>query len=348
MTLTELSYYSKKSLPFIIIFFLIILIIFYLFKLIFLYIDLNKKPEIKINPVFGKIKSPILTDLKKESFNYILDTIDGEPISASPTANVYFIPPNQPKLGYRERVFLMASSFGFDTEKVAYQLVETKATFKDEKQILTIDISNYNFNYQYYLNGREGFFLETEVPRREEIERKAIDFLKNIGRYPDELAQGKINIIYLKFDRLTKNLTIVDQPSFANMIEVDFYRPEIDGLPVIPPKYFNSQNYLVMVFSRQETKVVKGQIQFFDRSKEEFGVYPIKSGNEAWEKLKQNQGLIVSGPNDKKTIKIKKMLFGYLDLDNYQEYLQPVYIFLGENNFVGYVPAVSDQYLIYN
>ncbi len=50
-------------------------------------------------------------------------------------------------------------------------------------------------------------------------------------------------------------------------------------------------------------------------------------------------------PKNKTSIKIKKMFFAYFDPDIYQSYLQPVYVFLGENNFVGYVPAVSADYL---
>jgi GTP cyclohydrolase III len=39
------------------------------------------------------------------------------------------------------------------------------------------------------------------------------------------------------------------------------------------------------------------------------------------------------------------MFLAYLDLDAYAEYVQPVYVFLGNDNFVGYVPAIDDKYL---
>jgi hypothetical protein len=31
------------------------------------------------------------------------------------------------------------------------------------------------------------------------LKNKAIDFLKEVGRYPDELSKGKNQIIYLKY-----------------------------------------------------------------------------------------------------------------------------------------------------
>lgn len=345
MTLTELSYYSRKSLPFLIIFFLIILIIFYLFKLLFLYLELNRPKNLPLRPVFGKISKPIVSDSIKKKFDYILDTVEGEPISASETAKVYFIPPSQSKLSYRERIYLMAKSFGIDTEKVKHKLVDKEAVFEDENQILRVDITNYNFNYQYNLSGEEEFLINNIIPSTQQIESKAIDFLKNIGRYPNEFSQGKINIIYLKLDFLTKTLTIVDQPSLANLVEVDFYRPDIDGFPMVSSKYFNSQNYLVIAFSSSDSKVIKGQIKFYEKSDQEFGIYPVKAGNQAWEELTQNKGIVVSAPENIEKITIKKMFFAYFDPDVYQEYLQPVYVFLGNNDFVAYVPAISNEYL---
>jgi hypothetical protein len=39
------------------------------------------------------------------------------------------------------------------------------------------------------------------------------------------------------------------------------------------------------------------------------------------------------------------MFLGYYDPDIYQKYLQPVYVFLGNNGFVAYVPAIKEEYV---
>ncbi len=67
-------------------------------------------------------------------------------------------------------------------------------------------------------------------------------------------------------------------------------------------------------------------------------------GTEAWSNLKNNKAIIVSAPSDQVNIKIRKVFLGYLDPDVYQEYLQPVYVFLGDDDFVAYVPAIASQY----
>lgn len=347
MTLTELSYYSRRYAPFAIIFLLIIFILFYLFKLLFIYFNLNKQKRIYTNPIFGKIKRfEIKEPISAGNINYTFDTVEGEPISASETAKVYFIPEANTRFGYREKIYLIAKNLGFDTVNLKYKLVGKETAFSDNKQQLTVDITNFNFSYQYQFDGKEEFFSNIIVPVRQEIENKAIDFLKGLGRYPTELTQGKTNIIYLMFDQQTKSLSIVENANQANMVEVDFYRPDIDIFPIVTPTYFNSQNFLVMIFSGEESKILKAQIKFFEKSTEQVGVYPVKTGQMAWEDLKKGKGTVISFAQGKNNVVVKRMFLGYFDPDIYQEYLQPMYVFLGDNNFVSYVPAVTSEYLI--
>jgi hypothetical protein len=54
---------------------------------------------------------------------------------------------------------------------------------------------------------------------------------------------------------------------------------------------------------------------------------------------------VVNGRPNQANITIKKMFLAYYDPDEYQPYLQPVYVFVGDNDFVGYVPAVEDALL---
>ncbi|MCS6956503.1 MAG: hypothetical protein NZM02_01490, partial [Patescibacteria group bacterium] len=58
------------------------------------------------------------------------------------------------------------------------------------------------------------------------------------------------------------------------------------------------------------------------------------------------KGKVVAATLGKKDIVIKKIEIGYYDFDSYQSFLQPVYLFLGEDNFAAYVPAITSQWLI--
>lgn len=346
MTLTELSFYSRRLLPFIILFFLVFLIFFYAIKLFFIYLSTLQPEKIYTNPIFGEIKKPFIKEGSGSAgFNFTLDTIEGEPITASKSAKVYFLPPTATRFGYREKIYLMAKTFGFDTALVKHRLIGKEATFTDQKQKLTIDITNFNFRYDYDFDKEAELFTKTLIPSKKEIENKAIDFLKTVERYPDELSRGKININLMQYDPGRKSFAVVNRSVDANVAEVDFYRPEIEGVTVVTPGFPSSQNYVLIVFFESGFRVLRAQVKFFEKSEEQVGVYPLKEGAVVWEKLKAGEGRVITTPTSSREIVIKNMFLAYFDPDVYQDYLQPVYVFLGEPNFVAYVPAVTDEYL---
>lgn len=346
MTLTEVSYYSRKYAPVAILFFLVFLIFFYALKLLFFALQGPTKEIIHTDPIFGKIPKPFVKEATSSGgLNFTLDTVEGQPVSASAAGQVYFLPASATRFGYSEKVYLIAKTLGFDTALIKYRLIDTDAVFTDLKQKVSIDITNFNFSYQYNFEDDPLVFQNTIIPSETEITNKSIDFLNSVGRYPDELAKGKTNIIYLSYNGLTRSFTPVERPQLANAVEIDFYRPDIDGFPMISPNYFNSQNYVIMAFYDGAVKVLRSQIKFFEKSNEQVGVYALKTGDEAWKELKEGKGMVVTDTKNLANVSIKKMFMGYLDPSVYQSYLQPVYVFLGDNNFVGYVPAVSNDFL---
>lgn len=346
MTLTEISYYSRKFAPVAILFFLVFLIFFYAIKLLFIALQGPVKNVVYTNTVFGRINKPFVKEASSSGgLQFTLDTVEGQPVTASEAAKVYFLPASTTHFGYRDTIYLTAKTLGFNTQLVKYRLVDTDAVFTDTKQKATIDITNFNFTYQYDFENDPTVFNNILIPSESEITNKAIDFLKTVGRYPDELATGKTNLIYLTYNGAAKSFSTTDRPQLANAVEIDFYRPDIDGFPTIPPNYFNSQNYVIMVFYDGGMKVLRSQIKFFEKSTEQIGVYPLKTGDIAWSELKEGKGMVVSDTKNIKDVTIKVMRLGYLDPSVYQPYLQPIYFFLGTNNFVGYVPAVRNDFL---
>ncbi len=343
MSLTELSYYFRKYLPYLILFFLIFLIFFYSIKLVLVYLDSNKTPTIYLDKSLGNISPPeIPQSTTSAGLKFTLDTIEGAPVTATETAKVFFLPQFNPRFGYREKIYLIAKSFGFDTEVIKHKLVDKTATFTDSEKTLTIDISNFNFRFDRKVNNELFSSPQLTIPSKTEIENKAIDFLKKIGRFPEELGKGATNIIYLKYNPGNQNFVNVKKRDQAQLVEIDFRRPDIDSYKMVTPRFFTSQNYVIMLFEGNSYTVIKSQIAFFEKSEEQVGIYPIKTGDQAWAELNNGKGIVVAGTEGQKNIVIKSMELGYLDPDIYQSYLQPVYVFLGEGDFAAYVPAVKN------
>jgi len=348
MSLTELSYYFRKFLPFIAFAFVVLLILVYSIKLLFLLFSLNQKEVFTIDPIFKQLKPLVL---KKEAttsagFSFTLDTIEGQPITATPTAQVILFPPAKFQFDYLPKVYLMAKTLGFDTEVVKHKLVNNEAIFQDEKQKLAVDINTYNFRYDYDFRKDTDVVNSAETPDQEAAQNTAINFLKSIDRYPQDLARGKTNPVFMYYDKESSTAGIIESPQESNMIEIDFYRPDVAQYPAVSPTYFNSQNYVMLMAYQGGAKVISAQVRFFETSTTQIGVYPLISGQKAYEKLLAGSGILISEGSGKKNITIKKMFLGYFDPDTYQDYYQPVYVFLGDDNFVSYVPAVSEKYLI--
>lgn len=311
-----------------------------------MYFDLSKPHTVYTNPIFGPITKPVVKEASSSAgYTFTFDTIEGQPITASEAAKVYFLPQSSARFGYTQKIYPIAKTLGFDTELIKHTLVDKIAAFVDDKRKLAIDITNYNFRYEYAFNKFPKIFENTTIPSRNEIENKSIDLLKTIGRYPDELAKGKTNIVYLQYNTDQESMTPTQRSVDANAVEIDFYRPDIDNLSTVSSSYFNSQNFIVLAFKDDNMTVLRAQIAFFEKSEEQIGVYPLKTGDIAWGELKAGKAILVSPSKTTKSISIKKMFTAYFDPDSYQQYLEPVYVFLGTDNFVGYVPAVTNKYL---
>ena len=92
-------------------------------------------------------------------------------------------------------------------------------------------------------------------------------------------------------------------------------------------------------------KILRAQMRFYPKSDEHVGVYPLRRGDEALNDLKAGGGVLLSNPQQTREVIIKKMFLAYFDSNEYQDYLQPIYVFLGDDNFAAIVPAISKDFL---
>lgn len=298
-------------------------------------------------PVYGELP-PISFSQSfdyPESPNFVLDNIPGRPVTATTEAKIYFIPKESAGFGYVETIAFMARATGFDTEATQYTLDGTTATYQDANKTLEIDITNSNFTFETKFESNTGLFQNTIIPDKSKISQTARNFLNAMNRYPPEFSQGNEKIIYMNYDPLSQKYTVLEDARGANVVEVDFYPPNIDTYPPVPPKFFNSQNYVVMVFTQTGSQVIKSQVKHFTYRPDTEALYPVKSGDIAYQELLDGKATIVTPVDGTSAITINHMFMGYYLPDEYQEFLLPVYVFLGENNFAAYVSAIDDAYI---
>jgi hypothetical protein len=114
--------------------------------------------------------------------------------------------------------------------------------------------------------------------------------------------------------------------------------------PVTPPQFNQAQVQITLSGAAgKERRFVSVNYVFWPVDYENFATYPLRSGQQAFEDLKNGDGAVVSGSPQKAII--RRVSLAYYDPAEHQDFFQPVYIFEGDNNFVAYVPAVEKAWI---
>lgn len=261
-----------------------------------------------------------------------------------------------PNLGFREKAGVLAKALQFDEVTTTTKLDTASDTYTlvDRTKRLVVDIDNFNYTYsQDFDEETRQFLARLVMPNEEKIISKGQEILRSLNRYPPDLAQGIQTISFIAYKDASgsaqASAEIVQDPQSANMVAVDFFPPKINDIDTVTEDFVSSPNRVVFIPQGGANDfVVKAQVEIFERSEEQISDYPLKTGDQVFQDLHAGKGFFIQGMesiNGKNLIKIKKMYLAYLIPGLYTTYIQPVYVFIGEDNFVAYVPAVSDAWI---
>jgi hypothetical protein len=359
MTLTEFAYYLRRVLPLAVLGVIIILILYLTLKIV----ELTRPttPLVVVptpTPAFGQLAPITLNNVSPLPMNmkYVMDTVEGVPLTATTSARIYFIPKKTPNLGFREKANVLAKALQFDEATTTTKLDTTSDTYTlvDRTKRLVVDIDNFNYTYsQDFDEETREFLARLVMPNEEKIISKGQEILRSLNRYPPDLAQGIQTISFIAYKEASgsaqASAEIVQNPQSANMVAVDFFPPKLNELDTVTEDFVSSPNRVVFIPQGGATDfVVKAQVEIFERSEEQNSSYPLKTGDQVFQDLHAGKGFFIQGMDSisgKTLIKIKKMYLAYLIPGFYTTYIQPVYVFIGEDNFVAYVPAVADEWI---
>ncbi|GIW62405.1 MAG: hypothetical protein KatS3mg090_0231 [Patescibacteria group bacterium] len=384
MNLTEISYFIRKYGILIVLGGIFVILLIFTLNLLIRLSNQTKQPtttknKLEINPVFGKIKLPKLETEQTISPNieFILDTIEGVPITASNSAQVLKFEKTTPVLTYLERSYLMAKTLGFDTEKLQPTRQDTLINFETTEKQLEIQITDFSFKYQLKNSYLTQIAQNLSIANLTENDLVTIakEKLNEVNKYTDNLINGKMNLTYLKIDE-TGKFKVTETKQSANSLRIDLYPNDINGIPIITEDYDKSPNYIIVALETKQIPateptnqtdnqnqdpeqtptptptpiiesrpiIISASIQDKDFSNE-IGVYPLITGDQAWQNLKEKKAIITLKPGEDTTkIEISKMFLGYLYAPDKSEYLLPYYVFLGKD-FIAYVPAITPEYI---
>jgi len=345
--LTRIAYYTRKA----VVWGAIAIVCFFILKS---FVDFGFNQWQKTHPSPTPAPNVLFGKLSKIKFpssdypypqNFVLETVGGELPEASSSAKVYQIAKKLPSLLAPRHAQEFANRLGFTNPPISK--TPTKYTFENPKnplQTLDLDIVNFNFTLQYQFMLNRGVFDERNLPYPDQAKEEAIRFFQETGNFPADLQNGKQEVSFLKFTG--QKLITTTSLSRAQAVRVDFFRSDVDTFSLLEPEFKKSSVFIVFSGSKiREERIVLAQFNYFEVNYQTPATYSIKTSQQAWEELKAGKAFIAQWLEGKKKVVIRKVYLAYLDLPGDQNFLQPIFVFEGDNDFIAYLPAVKDEWL---
>ena len=289
---------------------------------------------------FGKIPKLDISEGVKppEKIDYKVETISGGLPKLAHEIKVFKIDPPRPSFGDLERT--KAQVANADYRKEPESVMDRTAIFRNSRNpdfVLTINITSGNFVMgSNYLNKPE--LLTIRPSTIEEATDTARDFFQKLRVNLSLLNQKEPKNQLLKFENGTLDEAV--SLSSANFVKILFPRQPVDEVKIINQRLDMAPAWALV--SKRE--IVEAKVAMLDIKKHKFSTYPLMDVTKAFEKLKNGKGAF-NKEIEGNIFPIRDVEIAYLESENYQEYLQPVYLFKSDNNLAAYVPAVDENWI---
>ena len=301
-------------------------------------------PEVK----FGKlpqIQFPA-PQTNPSSLSYHLETIEGIPPNLPTLGRVYFMPEANPGVLALERAKEKAKQLGFGSEPQG--LNETTYRFQNaaaSPTTLEIDIISGNFKLFYPYSTDLDLLTNKTLPTDPQAIAEARSVLAKAGILTDDLKEGRSEVSYWRPEG--GNLVPAISFSEADFVRIDLFRADVDDLPILPPNPKRANIYFLFSGSKQtEKRIVEAGFIYNAIDRELSSTYPLKTASQGWQELQAGQGYIANlGRNENGKITIRKIYLAYFEEGegSAQKFLQPIFVFEGDGDFLAYAAAVSPE-----
>ncbi len=281
--------------------------------------------------------------------------------AAKPASYTLEIPSSRlPNFGDRAKVFLMtrsslslladqrakeiAANYGFVFAPTI--LSDTKYRWTRSQPVqatLEMNIQNFNFDVTTDYLSRAELLLKRDLPSESEAVTLVKSFVNSAQGLPKDLATSSGTVAYLKSSggELAPAVSLSD----ADFLQVDISRAAIDGKYnfYTPDGDFGAVHAIVTGALAGSNQIVDLHYHYQPIDYSEHYTYPLRSPQTAWQLVQAGEAYVANkGSNDNAVI--RDMVIGYYEDSIEQDYIQPIYVFLGDGNFIAYVPALDPKY----
>jgi len=274
---------------------------------------------------------------------------------------VYFAPAKRSGFLDPQTAIETASALGFIFKPE--QPSETRYVWRKQDQMnstLEMDITSGHFSLKRSWQNNPALLSVTNFVSDKQIITDASNYLSRADLLATDVV-GNEKVSYLKSNGAT--LIPALSLSDAEFVQVDFFRNDIveygqteDGEEdkrVVTAEYSFYRPYptqgliraIVSASGSVNEKIIDLSYLYTKIEYDTKGEYPIKTVTQAWDELKNGDGYVTDDGPKSGTIKVRRIILGYYDTESNHKYTMPIYVFLGDQNFVAYVSAVTDDYM---
>lgn len=349
LTLSDATSYGRKALLFIGIGTLTYLVLRMLFiAAVNYYRAMNPPPPPPPTVGFGRLPAIVFPTQDKQEFTqeYMLETARNRLPEFPDRAKVFEMEIPTPSLLADEKARKIANRYGFTDEPELLDASNYRwMKYSPLESIFEINLINYNFSLITDYHSRPELIKVKKLPDKHDAVQAVKAYLRRSDSLPADVATASGEVSYVRV--LAGELLPAVSLSDANFVRVDINRVPVDNvLEMYTPE--GKTGIVSAVISgalENDDRIVQLDYHYQPTKYESVHTYPLKLISQAWKELQSGEGYIASGYDLEKVV-IREIVLGYYEDFMTQPYLQPIYVFLGDDDFLGYVHAIDSKYLV--
>lgn len=281
-------------------------------------------------------------------------------------ANIYPIALPKLSLLAQEKATNIAKEFDFREEP---ELTTEYYTWENTDEKLRIHKKSLFTYYSYDYASHPDIFIPGSIFSTESALNIALNILSARGFSGGyNKSKPQYQLLQLQNGALRQATTLRE----TSAIRVDFPRMPVENYPVYSENPPQDLVYVIFTGNPQNHekagKIIEFQYVRWSVLDDEAGLYNLKTSSSAWEELSGSHNYIVQllaeggdltlpyTPMRVREFRAKEVFLAYMNPTNYQEYLQPVWVFRGTAtllnnspaNWQAYVPAVANEWVSSN
>lgn len=298
-------------------------------------------PDVK----FGKLPPLHFPVTDQPLLQYILETRTGGLPSLEPQFTVYFMPIKKASLLAYDQAVKLANKLGFIQEP--QQLSDTEYRWNGSSPVsssFTMDVITGEFVLDLKWQEDESYLSPTFFISEERSAKLSENYLSRIGLLPEDIGSETSTVQFLKAQ--DGQLVSAVSLSKSQFLRVNLFRAPVENILVVNPLVDKGLISMIIALQREDAKqFVNVNYSYFPVELDQNATYPLIGIQPAWQRLQEGKSFIASVDGGVDNVVVRDIYLAYYDADTPQQFLQPVYVFEGDNDFTAYVPALSDEWV---